>query len=165
VALAITSTIFTTPLTLIMSILSIVISPLEPYVSWAHMHANFPIVRQIPSMVWRNIPGFAGNVTRASLGITRWATVGGGVLFFLLYGLAPSSVAYYKTIWRYATWPIHRGKRSSMVRTESTKRKGVVDTTCMFHEGCQSRTTSQLDCGCHSLTATSRTYKSVESFV
>jgi pheromone a factor receptor len=67
------------------------VSPINPWISWANVHANFFYVGQLPAFEWKAQPGAI-----VDFEITRWAPVLCSFLFFAFFGFAQEARKNYR---------------------------------------------------------------------
>ncbi|KAJ6470316.1 putative transmembrane pheromone receptor [Mycena sanguinolenta] len=66
-------------------------SPIEPWISWSNVHADFSTVLQVPAIIWR-----ADRHSQASVELTRWTGVIGALVFFAFFGFAAEARKHYR---------------------------------------------------------------------
>ncbi|KAF7372713.1 Pheromone B alpha 3 receptor [Mycena sanguinolenta] len=72
-------------------------SPIEPWISWDNVHADFSNILQVPAIIWR-----ADSHSEASVELTRWTGVICALVFFAFFGFAAEARKHY----RFAFWAI-----------------------------------------------------------
>ncbi|KAF9514394.1 hypothetical protein BS47DRAFT_1295146 [Hydnum rufescens UP504] len=80
---------------------------LAPWVSWSDTHYNFSDVNYVPKSLLQEVPG-----AWATLTINRWALPMACILFFLFFGLAGESIAFYQRVIRRSIALLHLPYRS-----------------------------------------------------
>ncbi|KAG8766161.1 a-factor receptor [Ceratobasidium sp. 428] len=89
---------FSLPLSLYFMIMSTIISPMTPWVSWEDTHKY---VREVWQYSYEEIVSVP--LTKSELDITKWSVPGCAFLFFAYFGLSGEAVRQYKSIfWRVA---------------------------------------------------------------
>ena len=66
-------------------------SPVAAYVSWDYAHANFGVVEQLPSVVWKADP-----MVVTGIELNRWFIVFCAVVFFAFFGFADEARRNYR---------------------------------------------------------------------